>query len=951
MTRTLSIFLLLVYLFHVTINLTMKIRTIAILVIITTNFLIIVFSVSVGILFVQKNIDISLETDLEVMSHIADSFISAEIDKLKLKLTMTSNALEANEERRWSSIMREQNILYPEFIGYAVITESGEVKAREGRAFADKSIINDKNISQAFLGKKTISSTYFSENGVVFYIAVPFEISHNSILVATIPGMYFRDLLSKFIIWESGHIYMSDSEGYVISNPRINWLNERFNYIKAAQTDSDFRELAATVEKMTRGEAGIGYYTVYGIPRICSYRPVYGSEEGWSLGVVAPLPENPIRHTAEGLIFVGLISFFLNVIAAIIGSNFIKRPFERIEILKEEADAANKAKSLFLSTMSHEIRTPMNAILGISEIQLQNESLSPSVKEALEKIYSSGDLLLSIINDILDLSKIEAGKLELIIDKYDIASMISDTTLLNIMRISSKPIDFELSVDENTPARLLGDELRIKQIFNNLLSNAFKYTPSGKVKLSIHPEKGKFEEEITLVIVVSDTGQGMTKEQVDRLFDEYSQFNKKANRKTEGTGLGMSITRNLIKIMNGTIKVESVPDKGSVFTVCLPQGKCDSDILGSDAAKNLDKFQMRNRDFLKKVQISREPMPYGNILIVDDVDANIYVAKGLMAPYELKIESSNSGFEAIDRIKNGEVYDIIFMDHMMPEMDGIEAVSHIRNAGYKDPIVALTANAVGDQADLFLQNGFDDFISKPIDIRHLNHILNKYVRDKQSEEVLKQARAQKKETHQSQKDEIRLTIFENKNIEGVDILKGVKRFGGNEQIYIEVLATYAESVESMLYTVENVTEETLDAYRIKVHGIKGTSYDVFAEKTAQDALDLENAAKSRDYSFIKSHNGDFVNNTRTLINNIKEFLADLSSEKPKQKKEAPDNDVLTELYSACIKYDMDGMDAAMAELEKYQYDTGGDLVELLREYIDMGNFQQIAENLKKNLAI
>jgi len=937
----------------------MKIRTIAILVIILTNLLIIVFSISVGIIFVQKNFDISLETDLEVMSDLADFFISAELDKLKLKLSGIAIALEMNEERRWPSIFEEQNKLHPEFIGFSVIDETAGVIAEAGRSPADASVINDKYINPAFQGKKTLSSTYFKDNGVVFYLAIPMNSSNSRIITATLPGLYFSDIFSEFVIWETGHIYLSDSEGYAISNPRKNWVNERFNYIKAAQIDDDFKELAATVERMTHGETGFGYYTVYGIPRICSFRPISGSEEGWSLGVVAPLPENPIKNTAEGLILVGLLSFFLNVIAAIIGSNFIKKPFERIEILKEEADAANKAKSSFLSTMSHEIRTPMNAILGISEIQLQNDDIPPSLREGLEKIYSSGDLLLSIINDILDLSKIEAGKFELITDKYEIASMVSDTTQLNIMRISSKPIDFELEVNENTPARLFGDELRIKQILNNLLSNAFKYTPVGKVKLSIYTEDSEFENQVILVIVVSDTGQGMTKDQIERLFDEYSQFNKKANRKTEGTGLGMSITRNLIKLMNGTIQIESEPNKGSVFTVRLPQSRCDSDVLGADISKNLDKFQMRNKDILKKVQISREPMPYGNILVVDDVDANIYVAKGLMSPYELKIDSANSGLGAIEKVKKGEVYDVIFMDHMMPGMDGIEAVSHIRNLNYKAPIVALTANAVGDQADLFLQNGFDDYISKPIDIRHLNHLLNKYVRDKQSEDVLKAAREQKRDTHSAshkefgqeskfQKKEFQLTILANKKIEGLDISKGVERFNGNEQIYIEVLKTYAESVESMLDTVENVTEENLNAYKIKVHGIKGTSYDVFAEKIAADAKDLENAAKIGDYEFIQSHNEDFVKNTRSVLGNIKEFFSGLELENTKQKKDAPDKNVLSALLDACDKYDMDGADAAMEELEKYQYETDNELIELLREYIDMGNFQQIAERLREN---
>ena len=246
----------------------------------------------------------------------------------------------------------------------------------------------------------------------------------------------------------------------------------------------------------------------------------------------------------------------------------------------EEAVAANKAKSTFLSTMSHEIRTPMNAIIGITEIQLRHEDLSPSVMEAFEKIYSSGDMLMSIINDILDLSKIESGKLELLEKNYEFASMISDTAQLNIMRIGSKQIEFELNVDENIPVALLGDELRVKQVLNNILSNAFKYTNSGKVTMSVTlDDSGKDDSKVPLVFTVSDTGQGMTKEQVEKLFDEYSRFNQEANRTTEGTGLGMSITRNLINMMGGKINVESEAGKGSVFTIRLLQGKVDSAVI------------------------------------------------------------------------------------------------------------------------------------------------------------------------------------------------------------------------------------------------------------------------------------------------------------------------------------------------------------------------------------
>jgi len=923
----------------------MKIRTIAILVIILTNFLIIAFSVSTGIIYVDKNIDISLKTDLSVMANIADYYISSEIKNLKLKASGIAKSLEEHDESEWTQILIKNNVDYSEFTGLAVFDYRGGIIASFGEYSALDDILNDKYIRKAFPaedlkpGIMSFSSTYPTPKGIVFYLAAPLPSLSEKILILTLPGNYFKTLLSYFTIWQTGHIYMSDSEGYAISNPRENWINERFNYIKAADTDKAFSELSETVKLMTKGESGTAFYSVYGISRVCSFRPVSGSEEGWSLGVVAPLPESPIKDTDKGLLIVALVSIILNVIAAVIGSNFIKKPFERIEVLKEEADAANKAKSSFLSTMSHEIRTPMNAILGISEIQLLNESLPPSMRESMEKIYTSGDLLLSIINDILDLSKIEAGKLELLIDKYEIASMISDTTQLNIMRISSKPIEFELNVDENIPAQLLGDELRIKQIMNNLLSNAFKYTYSGKVELSVSAEKGRYEEEITLVIIVKDTGQGMTKEQINTLFDEYSQFNKKANRKTEGTGLGMSITRNLVHLMYGEIKIESEPDAGSVFTVRLPQGKCGSNAIGKETAENLGQFKTHKRDFMKKVKLSREPMPYGSILIVDDVDANIYVAKGLMAPYELNIASVNSGLGAIEMIKNGGIYDIIFMDHMMPEMDGIEAVSRIRNLGYNEPIIALTANAVGNQTDIFLQNGFDDYISKPIDIRLLNQILNKYIRDKQPQEVLNKVRKQRKENEKKESDLVRTKI------NGIDIYKGLERFGGNEEIYLDVLRTYADSVGKMLNEIENVNKNTLDIYRIKVHGIKGTSYDIFADETAKEALNLENAAKEGNYNYIEENNPSFLKNTWNLVNEINDLFKILNAQNSKPSKDKPDSDVLEYLCEACKRYDMDGADEAMTELEEYQYTSDDGLVDWLRYNVDRVYFEEIVQKL------
>ncbi|MDR0323262.1 MAG: PAS domain S-box protein, partial [Treponema sp.] len=265
-------------------------------------------------------------------------------------------------------------------------------------------------------------------------------------------------------------------------------------------------------------------------------------------------------------------------------TNNIRDTAARLEIALKEAQNANVAKSAFLANMSHEMRTPMNVILGITEILMRNEMLGVDTLDSLNKIYNSGDLLLGIINDILDLSKIDAGKLELAPSEYKITSLINDTVTLNMMRIGSKPIEFKISIDENIPSNLIGDELRIKQILTNLLSNSFKYTEKGTVKLSIDIAADKTAEDscVTLVFKISDTGQGMNEEQVSRLFDEYSRFNIEVNRTTEGTGLGMSITRTLLQMMKGTIAVESEQGKGTTVIVCLPQKVTGSGVVGKE---------------------------------------------------------------------------------------------------------------------------------------------------------------------------------------------------------------------------------------------------------------------------------------------------------------------------------------------------------------------------------
>ncbi|MCL2226932.1 MAG: ATP-binding protein [Oscillospiraceae bacterium] len=410
------------------------------------------------------------------------------------------------------------------------------------------------------------------------------------------------------------------------------------------------------------------------------------------------------------------------------------RPLREASEKIREAEEESRAKSRFLARMSHEIRTPMNAVLGTVEIMLQKESLPQDVEDAFWRIRNSSHLLLAIINDILDLSKVEAGKMEVAPHSYETGSLIVDTVQLNLMHMGDKDIEFKLRISELLPTHLFGDELRIKQILNNLLSNAFKYTEEGMVTLSFDVDKTPEEPEQSdigghvLVLRVIDTGQGMTQEQADNLFSgEFTRFNIQSNHAIEGSGLGMSIAYQLIKLMDGNISVKSKPGVGTRFTVRIPQRAESTDVLGKEAVENMQNLETIKKPSKKIAKLVRQRMPHGKVLVVDDVESNLYVARGLLMPYKMTVDTAKSGAEAIAKIKDGKVFDIIFMDHMMPEMDGLEAAKIMRALGYNHPIIALTANTVRGQEELFMQNGFSGFISKPIDPHQLDEYLLRFV--------------------------------------------------------------------------------------------------------------------------------------------------------------------------------------------------------------------------------
>ena len=390
----------------------------------------------------------------------------------------------------------------------------------------------------------------------------------------------------------------------------------------------------------------------------------------------------------------------------------------------EQLVRANEAKSQFLANMSHEIRTPINGILGMDSMLLK-ECKDEVLREYAKNIRSAGQSLLSIINDILDISKIESGKLEILPIKYELFSILNDCYNLTKAKLQEKPLEFEIRVNENLPSWLYGDEVRIRQIINNFLSNAVKYTKQGKVTFCLDYEQ-KSDEQIRLVISVADTGIGIREEDLGKLFTSFTRIEEKRNRNIEGTGLGLNLTKNLVDLMGGEVIVESTYGRGSCFTARIPQKIVDATPMGDFSRRYQQYLSSSDDDTLSF------SAPEAKILVVDDVEMNLKVVKGLLKETQIQIDTAASGRQCLERVKTTR-YDVIFLDHMMPEMDGIETLQNMKllkdNLNREVPVIMLTANAIVGAKEEYIQAGFTDYLTKPIQETELLTMLLKYLPD------------------------------------------------------------------------------------------------------------------------------------------------------------------------------------------------------------------------------
>lgn len=525
----------------------------------------------------------------------------------------------------------------------------------------------------------------------------------------------------------------------------------------------------------------------------------------------------------------------------------LRQEEEKARVTAQAAEAASQAKSQFLANMSHDIRTPLNAILGMSELGLREETLAEK-DNCFRDIRGSGRVLLENINSILDLSKIEAGKMELNPESYQILSVLHDTITILRMRAQEKKLAFHAQIDETIPATLYGDDVNISHILMNLGSNAVKYTQEGAITLSVTWEPQG--EDGTLVIHMEDTGMGIRREDLPYIFQSYGRLDRKANRHIEGTGLGLPICQQLTELMDGQLGVESTYGVGSDFWVRLPQKVIDPTPCGP--YREGERREIR-RDY------SSFTAPEAVVLIVDDQPLNLKVCQGLLGPYEMEVYTARSGPEALRQMT--QVWpDLVLMDHMMPQMDGIETTMRIREMGRKDPyfavvpIIALTANAMKGVREEFLRSGFNDYVSKPIELDKLDDVLRAWIpEDKQKAPALSPGALLSEPIPEDLQD-----------LPGIDVARGMS-YCGTGKAYRKTLFLFREQIPGRLRRIQQAWEEARwEDYVIEVHSLKSAARWIGAMDLGDQAETLEMAGRGQDLSKIADNTADLLEECRAL---------------------------------------------------------------------------------------
>ncbi len=583
-----------------------------------------------------------------------------------------------------------------------------------------------------------------------------------------------------------------------------------------------------------------------------------------------------------------------------------------------DARKASRARDVFLANMSHEIRTPINTMLGLNELILR-ESQDETIRGYALDIKQAGTILLSLVSDILDFSKLQSGKMELAEGTYDISSLLND--LINSVSIPLRKKKLRLSLDiaSDIPYKLSGDEVHLRQIIGNLLSNAVKYTQTGTVTLRLAWEKQE-KETLLLKIAVEDTGIGVKEKDIARIFETFNRLDMEASRNEEGTGLGLAVTHQLVGMMGGKLEVKSEYGKGSVFSFAIPQKIINASPLG-DFQEQYDK-SVRNSISYREKFIA----PLAKILVVDDNAMNLAVAQDLLRKTKLQIDVASSGGECLEMLKRKE-YHLICMDHMMPVMDGVQTLHAIReledNPSRNIPVIALTANAVVGAKEFYLKEGFEDYLSKPIEPDKLEDILIQYLPKElvyltDDEEISVES-----DDNEVGLNEEKLTDM------GINAANGLKYMGGSRSLYEKVLRDFREILHEKEEQLKSMlAKEDVSGYAIIVHALKGNARNVGADELAEEAFELEKKSKAGKLEEVEVQSPILFSMMRTLGENLDRYLETEASEVSVEKEEEPaEKQQITEeiwkeklrlLHLHLDEFDGENVLESIRELKNYQ---------------------------------
>ncbi|MCR5800181.1 MAG: response regulator [Lachnospiraceae bacterium] len=573
-------------------------------------------------------------------------------------------------------------------------------------------------------------------------------------------------------------------------------------------------------------------------------------------------------------VFLGLIVYTINSIVSVreINGDVSNTNLKNIA---DEAVASKEAKSKFLAEMSHEIRTPVNVILGMNEMILR-ESEDESILSYATDIKLAGRGLLSIINSILDFSKLEEGKMDLLHVNYELGSLINILINYTKQKAQKKGLIFEVHVDEYLPSVLNGDDVRISQVIMNLLSNAVKYTEKGRIMLSM-TEISRDSDSIDMKIVVSDTGIGIKKEDMGRLFETFERLDEEKNRHIEGTGLGISISDMILKLMGSKLEVNSIYGVGSEFSFVIKQTIVDSKPIGD--------YKLYFKDIRKQEENTVHPRAVGaSVLVVDDNDMNLRVAKNLMKGNGIIPDIAYSGSEAIEFMRNKR-YHIVFMDIMMPKLDGVETLEKLKTENILTEgttMIALSANAIVGAKEKYLAAGFDDYLSKPIETDELDAMFDRYLPEevlvfggKTDNDVIdKEPPEREAPDERSTKSTLSRAAVARLESLGIDTETGLKYSYGKYDFYMELLGLIVEEYETRSRKIEGFKEAgDLREYSVQVHALKSSMKTLGATDMSETARMLEEAANNKDISYIDEHHRDFMRSYASLVRDISDIIA------------------------------------------------------------------------------